>query len=252
MSDIKTVIREVTDGVWTFSRPFTRLNFWHIGGRSTAIKLSSGGVWILASTTLDEPTRKVIDKLGPVQYIVGADAGHYLFLGEYQKAYPEAKLLTVEVVAKKAKDLNYRVDGFWSDANPVQEFGFEEDIKSCYFSGFENKDVAFLHKSSRTLIQADLLFNSPCTEQYSMYGWPWNRGKQFFGLFGGVHAWSGLAQFLVNQLGKGDPEAMTRDARTVAGWDFGRVIPCHGDVIETRGNDAWRTAYKHWLQPKQV
>lgn len=101
-----------------------------IGGRSTAIKLSNGGVWVLASTTLDEPTRKVIDELGPVHYLIGADSVHYMFLGmdvfaltkpcadetripagEFQKAYPEAKLLTVEEVAKKAKELNIRVDG---------------------------------------------------------------------------------------------------------------------------------------------
>ncbi|KZV76834.1 hypothetical protein PENSPDRAFT_597855 [Peniophora sp. CONT] len=251
MSNIKTVIREVTGGVWTFSRPFLRHNFLAIGGRSTAIKLSNGGVWILASTTLDEPTRKAIDALGPVHYLIGADSVHYMFLGEFQKAYPEAKLLTVEAVANKAKELNIRVDGFWSDAIPDQEFGFEDDIKSCYFSGFKNKDVAFLHKSSRTLIEADLLFNSPCAEQYSMYSWPWSRGKQIFGLFGGADPWSGLAQFLAKMLGKSDPEAMRRDAKTVAEWDFDRIIPCHGDVIETRGNDGWRTAYTHWLQPEK-
>lgn len=156
----------------------------------------------------------------------------------------------------------------WSDANPDQEFGFEEDIKSCYFSGFVNKDVAFLHKPSRTLIQADLLFNSPCKEQYSMYGWPWNQGKALFGLFGGPNPWSSISQYMVKQLGKADPQAMRRDAKTVADWDFDRIIPCHGvrararrrytlthiilqDVLETRGNDAWRAAYTHWLKPQQ-
>lgn len=34
-----------------------------------------------------------------------------------------------------------------------------------YFSGFRNKDVAFLHVASKSLIQADLLFNLPATEQ---------------------------------------------------------------------------------------
>ncbi len=34
-----------------------------------------------------------------------------------------------------------------------------DDIEHLYFPGFENKDVAFLHKPSKTLIQADLLFN---------------------------------------------------------------------------------------------
>lgn len=34
-----------------------------------------------------------------------------------------------------------------------------------YFSGFKNKDVAFLHKDSKSLIEADLLMNLPPQEQ---------------------------------------------------------------------------------------
>jgi len=41
--------------------------------------------------------------------------------------------------------------------------------------------------------------------------------------------------------------AMKRDAQIVAGWDFDRIIPCHGDVIETKGKEAWRSTYKAYL-----
>lgn len=34
-----------------------------------------------------------------------------------------------------------------------------------YFSGFRNKDVAFLHMPSKSLIEADLLLNLPANEQ---------------------------------------------------------------------------------------
>ena len=34
-----------------------------------------------------------------------------------------------------------------------------------YFSGHQNKDVAFFHPASKSLIEADLLFNLPPTEQ---------------------------------------------------------------------------------------
>ena len=39
-----------------------------------------------------------------------------------------------------------------------------------YFAGHKNKDVAFLHIASRTLVTADLFFNFPATEQYSKTG----------------------------------------------------------------------------------
>ena len=67
---------------------------------------------------------------------------------------------------------------------------------------------------------------------------------------------------------------MKRDVRTVAGWDFERIIPCHGvrasaadgfciaivrlvltpphhnpqDVIEKEGKAAWKAAYGWYLQ----
>ncbi len=34
-----------------------------------------------------------------------------------------------------------------------------------YFSGHANKDTAYYHKASKTVIAADLLFNLPGTEQ---------------------------------------------------------------------------------------
>ena len=60
---------------------------------------------------------------------------------------------------------------------------------------------------------------------------------------------------------------MKRDAKTVSGWDFERIIPCHGvrfskmlneplclflllvtqDVIETNAKQAWNDAYKYFL-----
>lgn len=73
---------KVATDVWTFSCPFSRFGIIPIGGRSTAIKLSSGDVWVLASTPLNEETKSKLNELGPVKYIVGGDAVHHLFLSQ--------------------------------------------------------------------------------------------------------------------------------------------------------------------------
>jgi hypothetical protein len=54
-----------------------------MGGRSTAVKLSSGGVWVVASTPLSEETKAEVEKLGTVKYIVAADADHHVFLSAW-------------------------------------------------------------------------------------------------------------------------------------------------------------------------
>jgi len=38
-----------------------------MGGRSTAIRMKNGGVWLLASTPLSPETKAKLDELGPVQ-----------------------------------------------------------------------------------------------------------------------------------------------------------------------------------------
>ena len=39
-----------------------------------------------------------------------------------------------------------------------------------------------------------------------------------------------------------------RDARIVSGWDFDRLIPCHGEVVETGGKKLWNDAYAWYLE----
>ncbi|KAJ7138424.1 hypothetical protein C8R43DRAFT_1019030 [Mycena crocata] len=240
MADI--VIREVTKDVWTFSRPFALFGWIHIGGRSTAIRLASGGVWVLASTPLSPETKAKLDELGPVEYIVAVNAVHNLFLGEFKQAYPAAKLIAPAATIKRLAEDTLKFDGIWGKDPADTKYGFEDDIQACYFPGHKNKDVAFFHRASATLIEADLLVNLPGTEQYSKSD---SAGRfPFYGPLGKPYGWI-QNKFASAQVT--DPISMSRDVKTVAEWDFSRIIPCHGDVIETDGKMVWKEAYKSYL-----
>ncbi|KAI1792382.1 hypothetical protein LXA43DRAFT_1093625 [Ganoderma leucocontextum] len=245
MSGSNCVIREVSKDVWTFSCPLSVMNIFPVGGRLTAIKLRNGDVWVLASTPLNDPTKAKLREIGTVKHvhlclgtvwIIGADIYHHMFLADFKKEYPDAKVIAVDAAkTKKAvAGAGLKFDGAWGADPPNTKYGFEDDIEHCYFPGFLNKDVAFLHKDSKTLIQADLLFNFPAHEQYSLAG-----GTQFF-------SWSRWNPFSWTNR-KTVCQAMRRDAKTVAQWDFDRIIPCHGDVIETGGKNAWTQAYRDFL-----
>ncbi|KAJ3512012.1 hypothetical protein NMY22_g15462 [Coprinellus aureogranulatus] len=249
----ETVIREVAKGVWTFSRPFSRFGLFPVGGRSTAVKLKDGGVWILASTPLDEETKATLQDLGPVRnflgitaaarYIIGADALHYMFIDQYKTAYPEAKVVApvdaIENMKKAGKDVAF--DGAWGRDPLSTRYGFEEDIEHCYFSGFRNKDVAFLHKDSKSLIQADLLMNLPPREQYAKA-----KSTPLLSAISRMNPSTWAHPHMTWSLGV-DIEAMRRDAKTVSDWDFTRIIPCHGDVIEVDAKKAWNTVFQKFL-----
>jgi glyoxylase-like metal-dependent hydrolase (beta-lactamase superfamily II) len=237
-----TVIRQLTEDITIFSKPFLRSGLIPFGGRSTAIRMKDGGVWVLASTPLDGETRATIDSMGPVKYIVGADSVHHLFLGQFQKAYPEAKLIAVQEAIDKKTAEGLRFDGAWGKDEPGTKYGFEPEIQHIYFTGHSNKDVAFYHADSKTLIEADLLFNLPATEQYS-------QAKSWLPIFGfGLQPDSAIQKFAVTNGMAKDVEAMKRDAKAVAAWDFDRIIPCHGDVIEKFGKKAWEQVYANFLK----
>jgi hypothetical protein len=99
-----------------------------MGGRSTAIKLKDGGVWVLASTTLDAETKAKINELGnvkyglirffclaycdpPSRYIINPDAVHHLFLPEFKRAYPDAKVIGVADTIRGMTDQTFPFDG---------------------------------------------------------------------------------------------------------------------------------------------
>ncbi|KZS97447.1 hypothetical protein SISNIDRAFT_450259 [Sistotremastrum niveocremeum HHB9708] len=237
MADI--VIREVTSNIWTFSRPFARFGLVPIGGRSTAIKLKGGEVWVICSTPLSEETKTAVNNLGPVKYLVAPNIVHNIFLTEWKGQYPEASVIGVAGLPKKKPGLKF--DGVYGESPSDTLFGYESEIKACYFPGHANHDTAFFHVESRTLLEADLLLNLPAKEQYSK-----SKTSSKVPLFGTLNPFDGIHKRFVNQLGK-DKNAMKRDSTTVAGWDFDRIIPCHGDVIETDGKKAWETLYANFL-----
>jgi len=206
------------------------------------VKLQDGSVWLLASTKADDETLNKIKEIGPVKYIVAPDVGHYLNLRNFAAAFPDAKVIGVEGL--EAKLPGFEFHGLYGKDPAGTTYGYEGEIVGHYFSGFENKDVAFLHIASKTLIEADLLFNLPAREQYSKSK---ESATTWVPFVGSLSPWKRIHRTMLKSLGKG-VVAMKEDAKIVASWDFDRVIPCHGDVIETRGKDGWLTAYQNFLK----
>lgn len=126
------------------------------------------------------------------------------------------------------------------DLRVSEEFNREFDVE--YFDSHQNKELAFLHKSTRTLIEADLMFNLPATEQFSKSGVPATSGL-LTKLFGSIMHTRGdmvwQKRFLWYGAGGKDRPGFSASVERMKRWDFDRIIPCHGDVIETGGRGKW-------------
>lgn len=129
------------------------------------------------------------------------------------------------------------------DAEFDREFDYE------FVHAHSNKEIVFHHKPTRTLIEADLMFNYPSTEQYSKAGED-PRSGIFTKLFGFFTKTQGTAQkrAIWYAMSSGDRTGFARSMAKIDKWDFDRIIPCHGDVIEKGGKGIFQSIMEWHLE----
>merc|ERR1711964_861214 len=167
------VIRDVVPRViTTLSVPFWRFGRVKIGGRGTIVRLESGSLAVFSPVALTEDVKQKVSEMGEVKYIAALDAEHHIFLGPWHKEYPNAQVMGPDVLPeKRAKqnDENVPFSILFSADKRVETISpeFDAEFDWEYVPSHVNKELVFHHRPTRTLIQADLLFNLPATEQFS-------------------------------------------------------------------------------------
>ena len=213
--------------------------------------MTSGALAVFSPTALTPEVRSTIDDLGGnVAYLAAPDIEHHIYLSAWSKAYPSARVIGMEGLPEK-READPETAGTiftWvfspknkSTLKISSEFDAEFDYE--YVDGHLNKELVFCHKPERTLIQADLIFNLPADEQYSKSGVSASSGllTKLFTSFQNTKGTAALQKrFIWHVASRGDRNSFTRSIRRIDSWDFDRVIPCHGDVIETAGKDVFR------------
>ncbi|KAJ7355846.1 hypothetical protein DFH08DRAFT_803785 [Mycena albidolilacea] len=234
--EITYLISQVATDVWTFSRPFALYGWINIGGRSTAVKLAGGGVWVIASTPLSPETKAKLDELGPVEYIVGVSAAHSVYLASRPAAAIERrddKTLTFDGVWGKtpsAPSTDSRTMSSSDKGLPLlwlHQSGCRLLPCGVFYVGWWQVVITLVLKLMVRKIEGDLIFNFPGKEQYSK-----SKSSGHFPFYGPFGKPVGWIQGKLSASRSQDKAAMKRDVQTVAEWNFVRIIPYHGDVME--------------------
>ncbi|KAF8151675.1 beta-lactamase-like protein [Crassisporium funariophilum] len=250
MSDDTVMIRPLTSEITTISWLFLRWDKVSIGGRATLVKLPSGSLFVVSPGPLTPSVIEAVSSAGStVAYLVCPDIEHHMFLGVWAAKFPDAKVIApTGLREKRAKQGNEDVPISWevtSTSGLPQEL--QDVFEVEFFPGHVNKEVVLLHKPSKTLITADLVFNLPSKESFLKVqgggvAGVWNKlGRYFGGLEGEGQArfnWYALAH---------DRKSFGESAKRVNEWDFDRIVMCHGDVIETGGKEIYRKIFKWFL-----
>lgn len=127
---------------------------------------------------------------------------------------------------------------------------FDQEFEYEYVSSHMNKELVFHHRPSKTLIQADLIFNLPATEQYSRASPEERKDNIWTRLFGGIQNTRGEAIWQRRFLwyGAKDRAHMQDSWRRMEKWDFVNVVPSHGDVMLGDGKEVFRRVGAWFLE----
>ncbi|KAM3419911.1 hypothetical protein BST61_g3231 [Cercospora zeina] len=238
------VLRKITPDILTCSTPFLRFGRIKIGGRGTIVRLATGSLAVFSPVALTDTVKKETQELGGnVGYIVALDQEHHIFLESWHKAYPEAKVLMPDTLpAYRQKQSYFEIPKpneilFYPNKKPEISQEFDADFDYEYVHAHGNKELVFNHRKSGTLIEADLLFNLPATEQFSKSGVDPTTGilTKIFNVLQNTRG-EALWQRRMLWYGLASPRPeFNKSMRKINEWKFDRIIPCHGDVIETGG-----------------
>jgi hypothetical protein len=218
------------------------------------VRLQNGSLAVFSPVALTDDVKAKLASLGEVRYITAPDIEHHIFLGAWHSAYPSAKILGPEGLREKRETQGNEAVPFahiFSASKPTESIDpdFDREFDYEYVPAHANKEIVFCHKPTRTLIQADLVFNYPATEQFSRTGESATSGilTKIFGALTSVGG-NGQRRLIWYGLSSGDRAGFARSMARIDRWDFERIVGCHGDVIESGGKGVFRHVFEWHLE----
>ena len=194
-----------------------------VGARMTVLALE-GGLLLHSPTDADpEDLRSV----GTPRWLLAPNKLHHLYVGPWLAEGVEG--WCAPGLDEKRADLTF--SGVVTEE--VEPFG--EEVLLIPLSCFSlTNEVVLLHRPSRTLVVTDLVFNFGPKA-------PWMT-RALMRCSGG---YPGCRTTVLERFGMNRPAART-DLERLLKLDFDRLIPSHGEIVESGGKAALRSAFS-WL-----
>jgi len=114
------MLKEFGHNIWTAdgSEVVAMMGF-HYPTRMAVIRLSDKDLFVWSPVSLTDSRRVEIEALGEVRYLVAPNSLHHLFIADWKRAYPDARVYAAPGLREKRNDIALNND--LSDA-PVAEW----------------------------------------------------------------------------------------------------------------------------------
>lgn len=221
------MLREITADLWAIETPFELMGM-KMGARMTVARRFNGDLFVYAPFAVSDEDAATIRERGEVRDIVAPNPGHFTEVSDFAKRFPDAKLWVIPDMDKKVSDVPHEL------LEQMPE-SWKEDFDGVLFNGSPFfREWAFCHRASKSLLLTDLAFHLPRPAT------PINRiaarlndvGRRF----GVSRAWRTGLRLGANR----NRECV----QTILGWNFERIVPGHGFVVEKNAKEKFRSAYR--------
>lgn len=217
------------DLLWTESQPLVLAGL-PVGRRVAAARAADGRLVVFSPLRGTPENVAALRALGEISAFVVPSRFHDLFYPQYFRAFPEARFLGSSAIRDEHPD--WPITEIRDDTPEL--VGFTGEV----IAGMPKVDEqVFLQHATRTLLIADALFNVPAPA----------------GLFARLVSWAAdigggaPRQSRFGRMNVRDRAAFAASVEKIATWDFDRIVPGHGDVIERDGKRVWREAFRALL-----
>jgi hypothetical protein len=218
-------MREIGDGLWVHEAPL-RFMGAPAGRTMNVVELGDGGLFVHSPAELDDGLRAALDAVGELRFVVAPSPLHgHMWMEQYAAAYPGVELIAGPRLRRRRKDLD-----FAGDLGETPDPRWVHVLDQAPFGGNPLlPEIEFLHRPSRTLILGDVGIH---------FGDHSSRPIRTFARVGRMYGrLRPTPMFRATTLRR---RAARRDMERILAWDFDRVIPGHGAVVESGGKEALR------------
>lgn len=192
-----------------------------------------------------------------VAYLIIPDKEHTMAAASFKKAFPAMKIIAMESVDLGSETpVEYIITSKYAHKvigkEILAEIGLTDPViannfEFVYLPNHGNKELVTYDKNTKTVYEADLLFNLRSDEQMEQFstqlGFPanYNIGLGLSFLAPYMNPDSKVGNFLINKIT--NSTASADGLRAIYSWDFDRLVMCHGNIFETGGKAAFKKVF---------
>ncbi|RKD66589.1 uncharacterized protein DUF4336 [Rhizobium sp. WW_1] len=148
------ILKEFGPDIWIADGPIVAAaGGFHYPTRMAVIRLARGSLFLWSPTQISDGLRAEIDALGDVRYLIPPNSLHHVFLGDWQRIYPDGKTYAPPGLMQKRGDIRFDDN---LDETLQQDWAGEIDLVVMR-GNLITTEVVFFHRRSGTVLFTDLI-----------------------------------------------------------------------------------------------